>query len=80
MKTAISIPDELFTGADQLARRTRKSRSRLFADAVREYLARHAPDRVTEAMNHAVNEVGDAEKQDAFVSNVARRTLEQVEW
>jgi predicted transcriptional regulator len=36
MKTAISIPDDVFAGAGRLARRTKKSRSQLFRDAVRE--------------------------------------------
>ena len=51
MKTAISIPDEVFEGAERLARRTRKSRSQLFSDAVREYAARHGSDDVTDAMD-----------------------------
>ncbi len=42
MKTAISIPDDVFKVAERLARRTKKSRSQLFSDAVREYVARHA--------------------------------------
>jgi len=78
MKTAISIPDEVYQGAERLARRTRKSRSRLYGDALREYLARHAPDEVTEAMNRACAEVGDT--PDPFVSSAARRTLERSEW
>ena len=78
MKTAMSIPDEVFEGAERLARRTKRSRSRLFSDALKEYLARHAPDEVTEAMNKACAEIGDAE--DAFVSSAARRVLEQSEW
>ncbi len=78
MKTAVSIPDEVFEGAERLARRTKRSRSRLFSDALKEYLARHAPDEVTEAMNKACAEIGDAE--DAFVSSAARRVLEQSEW
>lgn len=32
MKTAVSIPDEIFEDAERLARRTRKSRSRLFSE------------------------------------------------
>ena len=40
MKTAVSFPDEVFDGAERLAKRTKKSRSRLFSDAVREYRAR----------------------------------------
>jgi metal-responsive CopG/Arc/MetJ family transcriptional regulator len=78
MKTAVSIPDEVFEGAERLARRTKRSRSRLFSDALKEYLARHAPEKVTEAMNTACSEIGDA--QDEFVSSAARGVLEQSEW
>jgi predicted transcriptional regulator len=78
MKTAVSIPDEVFHGAERLARRARKSRSRLYGDALREYLARHAPDEVTEAMNRAVAELGDA--TDPFVAAAVRSTLESSEW
>ena len=78
MKTAISIPDEVYQGAERLARRTKKSRSRLYGEALKEYLARHAPDEVTEAMNRACAEVGGSE--DPFVSSAARRTLERSEW
>jgi metal-responsive CopG/Arc/MetJ family transcriptional regulator len=78
MKTAVSIPDEIFHGAETLARRTRKSRSRLFSDALQEYLARHAPEEITESMNKALAEIG--ESQDPFVGTAARRTLEHVEW
>lgn len=78
MKTAISIPDEVFEGAERLARRTKRSRSRLFSDALKEYLARHTPDRVTEAMNKALEEIGEA--SDSFISASARRVLERSEW
>jgi len=78
MKTAISIPDEVYQGAELLARRTMKSRSRLYGDALREYLARHAPDAVTEAMNRDCAEVG--ETQDPVVSSDAHRILERSEW
>jgi metal-responsive CopG/Arc/MetJ family transcriptional regulator len=78
MKTAVSIPDDVYRGAERLARRTRKSRSRLYGDALKEYLARHAPDEVTEAMNRACAEVG--ETKDPFVSSAARRILERTEW
>lgn len=78
MKTAVSIPDDLFDGAERLAHRTRRSRSRLFSDALREYLARHAPEKVTESMDQAITEIG--EDRDEFVSTVARRRLERSEW
>jgi metal-responsive CopG/Arc/MetJ family transcriptional regulator len=78
MKTAVSIPDEVFEGAERLARRTKRSRSRLFSDALKEYLARHTPNEVTEAMDRAFAELG--ETKDAFVSTAARRVLERSEW
>jgi metal-responsive CopG/Arc/MetJ family transcriptional regulator len=78
MKTAVSIPDDVFQGAERLARRTKRSRSRLFSDALREYLARHSPEEVTEAMNKACDEIGETE--DAFVSVAAARILKRSEW
>jgi metal-responsive CopG/Arc/MetJ family transcriptional regulator len=78
VKTAVSIPDEVYQRAERLARRTKKSRSRLVSDALREYLARHAPDEVTAAMDRACAEV--AGSRDDFASAAARRILERSEW
>ncbi len=78
MKTAVSIPDDIFEGAERLARRAKKSRSRLFSDALKEYLARHAADEVTEAMDRTCAELG--ETKDSFISSAARRVLERSEW
>lgn len=78
MKTAISLPDALFRAADAQAKRARKSRSQLYADAIAEYLSRHAPDEVTEAMNGVVDRVGNT--RDSFVDGAARSVLERVEW
>lgn len=78
MKTAISIPNDVFDGAERFAQRTRRSRSRLFTDALREYLARHAPDKVTESMDQAIMQIG--REKDEFASSAARRTLERTEW
>jgi len=78
MKTAVSIPDEVFEQVEKLAKRTKKSRSRLFTDALREYVARHSPDEITEAMNRVIDDVGD--EPEPFVSAAARRILKRVEW
>ena len=78
MKTTISIPDDLFEGAERLARRTRRSRSRLFSDALGEYLARHTPDKITESVDRALTEIGEG--KDEFVSSAVRSTLERTEW
>jgi predicted transcriptional regulator len=78
MKTAVSIPEDVFTEAEELARRLRTSRSRLYSRALSEFVARHAPDRVTEAMDRVLDEVGPG--ADLFVSRAARAVLERVEW
>lgn len=79
MKTAVSLPDRVYREAESYAKRTRKSRSQLYAEALAEYLARHAPDEVTEAMNVVVDELGDV-APDAFVRQAGRRVLQGVEW
>jgi predicted transcriptional regulator len=48
MKTAISVPDDIFNRAEALAKRQGRSRSEVYSTAVREYVARHSPDDVTE--------------------------------
>lgn len=78
MKTAVSLPDDVFADADRLARRLKTSRSRVYSDAVREYVARHDPDEVTATLDAVVGKI-DA-KRDPFVAYVARRALERVEW
>lgn len=78
MKTAISIPEDLYGAAERLARRLNRSRSRLYADAVREYVARHEPDAVTEALNRVCDRVDTGLA--AGLSAVATRLLARVEW
>ena len=82
MKTAVSIPDDVFEGAERLARRTNRSRSPLFSDALKEYLARHTPDKVTESMNRALAQIGEEARKenDSFVSSAVRTVLERSEW
>lgn len=78
MKTAISIPDEIFEKAEHLARRMNKSRSQLFSNAVEEYVDRHSPNHVTEAIDNAWSELSS--KTDSFVSEASHRILENSEW
>jgi len=78
MKTAISIPDGVFARTDRFARRVKKSRSKVVSDALQEYLARHSPDEVTEAMNRAMDTISDA--SEPLIIAASRRVLRQVEW
>ncbi len=51
MKTAISLPDQLFRSGDALAKRLGVSRSELYARALAEYLAKNRNDRITDRLN-----------------------------
>ena len=79
MKTAISLPDELFHEAERHRQRLNKSRSRLYAEALTEYLARHAPEEVTEAMDRVMESLGEY-RPEPFSDEAARRVLEDTEW
>jgi predicted transcriptional regulator len=78
MKTAVSVPDDVFEKAEQLARRERRSRSEVYSTALREYVARHSPDEITEALDRVIADVGTT--TDAFVARAAARILETTEW
>lgn len=78
MKTAVSIPDQVFADAERLARRLKKSRSRLYSEALAEYVLRHAPDEVTDALNAACE--GLTGSGDGFASAAGRRILRRSTW
>lgn len=78
MKTAISLPDRIFREAERFARRVRKTRSKLYAEALAEYLARHAPNDITESMNQVCDRVG--RPADGFQARASRRILSSESW
>ena len=78
MKTAISLPDDVFKEAERFAHRSRKTRSQLYAEAIAEYLARHAPDDITERMNQVWDRV-TADEND-FITEATRQTLSMESW
>lgn len=78
MKTAVSIPDNVFEDAERLASRLQTSRSKLYARALAEFVARHDDDRVTTLMDQAVREAGA--EGDSFLHAAAQQTSQRVEW
>lgn len=70
MKTAISLPDDVFRAVDACAKRLRLTRSGLLAAAAREFIARHAGgDEATKAWDAAIaraGQPGDDETAVAF--------------
>lgn len=78
MKTAVSIPDDIFAQAERLARHVGLSRSQIFSDALREYLARQVAEDVTESMNRFACGLGQSDSNFAVAG--ACRVLERCEW
>ena len=78
MKTAVSIPDDIFERAERMALREQRSRSAVYAAALDEYLARHAREEVPDTMNRVCDKVG--ENDDVFLAAAGRQALNCVEW
>jgi metal-responsive CopG/Arc/MetJ family transcriptional regulator len=80
MKTAISIPDDLFDDAERLVERFQTSRSELYARAIAEFITRHDEERITQALDQVADSVSEDAAGTKAVKVMARRTLRQVEW
>jgi len=78
MKTAISLPDDLFASADALARRLGMSRSGLFAAAVAEFVAKHKASKISERLD-AVYVEGKG-RLEAATSRAQRKAIRRSEW
>ena len=78
MKTAISIPDDVFASADRLAARLGISRSQLYASAVAEYVAKHQDTKVTERLNAVY--ATEPSQLDPALRRVQRRTVKRAAW
>ncbi len=78
MKTAVSVPDEVFDEAEHLAKHLKISRSELYAKALAEFVSRHSPDAVTESFNRACAAV--QAEPDPIFQRAARKVLQSSEW
>ena len=78
MKTAVSLPDDLFRAGDALAKRMRVSRSELYARALAEYVAKHRADQLTQRLN-AVYAAEDS-SLDPGLAQLQGRVLPREEW
>lgn len=78
MKTAISLPDELFTAADALASRLGVSRSELYATAVAEFLAKHDETEVTARLD--VLYAHEPSGLDPELARAQRRSIGPAHW
>jgi metal-responsive CopG/Arc/MetJ family transcriptional regulator len=78
MKTAISLPDELFSAADSLADRLGVSRSELYATALAEFVAKHSEDEITARLDHLYS--SEPSTLDAPLRRAQRRSLGTGDW
>ncbi len=56
MKTAIYLPDELFEKVDHLAEELHVSRSRIFAEAILDYIEKLKNEEIFKALNRIYSE------------------------
>ncbi len=78
MKTAISIPEEVFRSAESLAKRLGMSRSQLYTAAVNEYLSRRQDRQITVKLN-SIYEEEDSSLPSA-ISKLQASSLSREEW
>ena len=78
MKVALSIPNELFDSAETLSRKLGVSRSRLYATALAEFLAKHRGRRTTDRLN-AVYSCEDS-RLDPHLRRLQARSLAEPSW
>lgn len=78
MKTAISIPDELFESADALAERLGVSRSQLYATALAEYVAKNQARKVTDRLNAVY--AAESGVLNAGVRQLQARSIPRDQW
>ncbi len=78
MKTAISIPDDVFDAADEMARRLEMSRSELYATAIREYLEAHRSRGVTARLDQLYARIDS--HLDLRVAEAQIATLDDEDW
>lgn len=78
MKTAVSLPDDLFARAESLANRLGLTRSGLYAAAIEDFIARHQAKRVAERLDAVyASELSDV---DVPIASAQRRVLKRADW
>ncbi len=79
MKMASSLPDELFSAAEDVAERLSLSRSQLYARAIAEFVAKWSADEVRESYDRAYA-APETDEEAAFRRSAGRRALQASDW
>ncbi len=78
MKTAVSITDSLFDRAEKYARKTKLSRSRLYSEALEDYLDRREKNKIIDQINRVCENVDTS--VDPILFKMALMSLPKDEW
>ncbi len=78
MKTAVSVPDELFRQAEAEAKKLRMSRSKLYATALSEFLERKRSESITERLNEVYSK--HESKLDPALERMMFETWKKERW
>jgi metal-responsive CopG/Arc/MetJ family transcriptional regulator len=78
MKVALSIPDDVFDSAEALSRRLGVSRSRLYATALAEFVAKHRGRKLTDQLNAVY--ASEESAVEAGVKRLQRRSVQRNDW
>ncbi len=78
MKTAISIPDDIFSAAETFAHQSRLSRSALFTRAVSEFLSRRRNEEATERLNRLYGT--ENAHLDSILSKMQKAVISKEQW
>jgi hypothetical protein len=79
VKTAISVPDDVFEQAEQAAKRLGVSRSELFTRAVRAFLASRLERNISASYDAAFGDESESDSDD-LRRKATRQALLDVEW
>ncbi len=72
VKTAISIPEDLFAGLEMASKEMKLSRSQVFALAVKDFLRERESCRMLEQLNRVYSEPPDEEEREYLKRMKAR--------
>ena len=78
MKTAVSLPDELFEEAEAAAARMHVTRSRLYAEALRLFLERQREQSITDQINKVLET--ESSELDPVLEEMQARSVPAEEW
>jgi metal-responsive CopG/Arc/MetJ family transcriptional regulator len=78
VKTAISLPEDLYRMAEAAARKLKISRSQLYATAIAEFLERRQTSKITERLNRIYAK--ERSELDPALQSAQLRSLEKNDW